>query len=280
MCQVTDTKSYDPAWQEKFRSLIATPAEAVKQIKPGHRIFIGTGCAQPQALVQALVARSEALADTEIVHLLTFGDAPYAERKLVEHFRVNSFFIAENVREIIQQGFGDYTPIFLSDIPRLFGSGRLPLDVALIQVSPPDEHGMCSLGISVDIVKSAAENAALVIAQVNTRMPRTLGDSFLHALDFDLLVPVDEPLYEVVPPEPTEVTRRIGQHVASLVEDGSTLELGIGRIPQAVLEFLGEKKDLGIHTEMFTDQIIDLMESGAITGRRKTRDEGKVVASF
>jgi acyl-CoA hydrolase/GNAT superfamily N-acetyltransferase len=271
---------YDANWQDKYQSLLATPAEAVKQIKPGQRIFIGTGCAQPQQLVRALAARSQELADTEIVHLLTFGDAPYAEKELSEHFRVNSFFIAENVREIIQQGFGDYTPIFLSEIPNLFSSGRLPLDVALIQVTPPDEHGMCSLGISVDIVKSAAENAGMVIAQVNPLMPRTLGDSFLNVHDFDVLVPAEEPLFEITAPEPTEVTWKIGQHIASLVEDGSTIELGIGRIPQAVLEFLIEKKELGIHTEMFTDRIIDMIEAGVITGSRKSIDQGKIVASF
>ncbi|MCK5270009.1 MAG: acetyl-CoA hydrolase/transferase family protein, partial [Sedimentisphaerales bacterium] len=215
-----------------------------------------------------------------IVHLLTLGDAPYAVKQLVDNFRVNSFFIAENVRDIIQAGFGDYSPIFLSDIPRLFSSGQLPLDVALIQVSPPDERGMCSLGISVDIVKSAAENAALVIAEVNPQMPRTLGDSFLHVNDIDILVPVDRPMIEVQPAKPNEVTRQIGQHIAALVEDGSTVELGIGRIPQSVLEFLGDKHDLGIHTEMFTDRIVDMIENGVITGSRKTIDQNKVVASF
>jgi len=226
------------------------------------------------------VERAGELADTEIVHLLTLGDAPYAVKQLVDNFRVNSFFIAENVRDIIQAGFGDYSPIFLSDIPRLFSSGQLPLDVALIQVSPPDERGMCSLGISVDIVKSAAENTALVIAEVNPQMPRTLGDSFLHVNDIDILVPVDRPMLEVQPARPNEVTRQIGQHIAALVEDGSTVELGIGRIPQSVLEFLGDKHNLGIHTEMFTDRIIDMIEKGVITGSRKTIDQNKVVASF
>ncbi len=272
--------SYDPNWQEKYKRMIATPEEAIKRLKPGNRVFIGTGCAQPQELVQALTNRHAELPDTEIVHLLTFGKAPYAAKELSDYFRVNSFFISENVRDIIQEGLGDYTPIFLSDIPRLFSSGQHPLDVALIQVTPPDERGMCSLGISVDIVKSAAENAALVIAQVNPQMPRTLGDSFMHVQDLDILVPVDTPLFEVHPPEVTEVTRKIGANIAGLVEDGSTVELGIGRIPQAVLEFLKEKKDLGIHTEMFTDAIIDMIESGAITGKHKSVDRGKIVASF
>ena len=272
--------TWDEHWQDKYADMIATPAEAVSRIRPGQRVFIGTGCAEPQELVRALVARGRELSDTEIVHLLTFGEAAYAKRDLSECFRVNSFFIAENVRGIIQEGLGDYTPIFLSDIPRLFTSGELPLDAALIQVTPPDEHGMCSLGISVDIVKSAAENASLVVAQVNPQMPRTLGDSLLSVHDLDILVPTDTPLIEFQAPKTDEVTRKIGEFVAALVEDGCTLELGIGRIPQAVLEFLRQKKELGIHTEMFTDTIIDLVEAGVITGKRKTLDRGKVVASF
>jgi acyl-CoA hydrolase/GNAT superfamily N-acetyltransferase len=272
--------SYDPNWQEKYRSMTATPEEAVSNIMPGHRVFVGTGCAQPVRLVQALTARSSELADTEIVHLLTIGEAPYAQRELAEHFRVNSFFIAENVRGIIQEGLGDYTPIFLSDIPRLFSSGQLPLDAALIQVTPPDRMGLCSLGISVDIVKSATENAAMVIAQVNPQMPRTLGDSFLNIQDLDILVPVDEPLFEVKQAKPTEVTCRIGEYIAALIGDGSTVEFGIGRIPQAVVEFLKDKRELGIHTEMFSDAIIELIESGVITGKRKSVNRGKVVASF
>lgn len=272
--------SYDPQWQERYADMIATAQEAVAVVQPGQRVFVGTGCAQPLELVNALVARSNELVDTEIVHLLTLGEAPYAEKSLTTHFSVNSFFIASNVRDIIQRGMGDYTPIFLSDIPRLFDSGRLPLDVALIQVTPPDATGMCSLGVSVDIVKSAAENARVVIAQVNPKMPRTLGDSMLHVLDFDYLVPSDAAIIEEPPPEPGAATREIGEYVAALVEDGSTIELGIGEIPQAVLEFLKDKKELGIHTEMFTDAIIDLVESGAITGDRKTLDRGRVVASF
>ncbi len=272
--------SYDPDWKEKYSEMIVTADEAVSRIGPGQRIFIGTGCAQPQELVKALVDRAPYLADTEIVHLLTIGDAPYAHKTLAEQFRVNSFFISDNVRDIIQEGLGDYTPIFLSDIPRLFNSGQLPLDVALIHVSPPDEDGMCSFGISVDIVMSAAENASTVIAQVNPRMPKTLGDSFINVYDIDLLVAVDTPLLESIPPEPTEVTRSIGEYVAALVDDGATVELGIGRIPQSILEFLKDKKDLGIHTEMFTDAIIDMIESGAVTGSRKSVDQGKIVASF
>jgi acyl-CoA hydrolase/GNAT superfamily N-acetyltransferase len=272
--------SYDPQWQAKYADRIVTAEAAVAAVQPGQRIFIGTGCATPQELVLALVARSNQLVDNEIVHLITLGDAPYAEKELAAHFYVNSFFIASNVRDIIQKGMGDYTPISLSDIPGLFSSGRLSLDVAMIQVTPPDEHGMCSFGVSVDIVKSAAENARVVIAQVNPKMPRTLGNSLIHIYDIDHLVPVDSPLIELAPPEPTAVTRGIGEFVSALVEDGSTLELGIGEIPQSVIELLKTKKDLGIHTEMFTDAIIDLIESGAITGDRKKLDRGKIVASF
>jgi len=275
-----NTISYDPNWQTVFEDLIVTAEQAVTHVQPGHRVFIGTGCAQPQTLVDALVARHAELADTEIVHLLTLGDAPYAEKDLAAHFTVNSFFIAQNVRHIIQEGLGGYTPIFLSDIPRLFSSGQLPLDVALIQVSPPDKDGMCSLGISVDIVKSAAENARLVIAEVNPRMPRTLGNSMLHVHDFDFLVPVDTPLIEFPVAESDPVTNDIGEYIAALVEDGATLELGIGRIPQAVLQHLEDRKEIGIHTEMLTDAVIDTIEKGVITGNRKTLDRGKIVASF
>jgi len=270
----------DHKWTERFSDMIATADEAVAIIRPGQRVFVGTGCAQPVELVRALARRSAELSDCEVVHLLTMGEAPYAEKELSQFFRVNSFYVAENVREIIQEGLGDYTPVFLSDIPKLIQSGQVPLDVALIQVTPPDERGMCSLGISVDIVKSAAENAALVIAQVNPQMPRTMGDSALNVYDLDVLVPVDAPLLEVQPPEVTPQVRGVGEHVAALIEDGSTIELGIGVIPNAIVEFLKAKQDLGIHTEMFTDTILDLIDAGVVTGDRKTIDRGKIVASF
>ena len=272
--------TYDVTWQEKYKGMVSTPEEAVAIVRPGQRVFVGTGGAQPLALVRALVARHSELADTQVIHMLTLGEAPYAFKDLTDYFSVNTFFVADNVRNIIQEGYGDYTPIYLSDVPRLFKSGQMPLDVALIQVSPPDSQGRCSFGISVDIVKSAAENAGLVIAQVNPQMPRTLGDSFVSVYDLDVLVPVDEPLVEMNAPVITETSRAIGGNIASLVDDGSTLEMGIGRIPHAVLEFLGGKKDLGIHTEMVTDAVIDMIESGIITGAQKTTDRGKVVTSF
>ena len=272
--------NYDVTWQEKYKGMVSTPEEAVAIVRPGQRVFVGTGGAQPLALVRALVARHSELADTQVIHMLTLGEAPYAFKDLTDYFSVNTFFVADNVRNIIQEGYGDYTPIYLSDVPQLFKSGQMPLDVALIQVSPPDSQGRCSFGISVDIVKSAAENAGLVIAQVNPQMPRTLGDSFVSVFDLDVLVPVDEPLVEMNAPVITETSRAIGGIIASLVDDGSTIEMGIGRIPHAVLEFLGGKKDLGIHTEMVTDAVIDMIESGIITGAQKTTDRGKVVTSF
>ncbi|MCL4466159.1 MAG: GNAT family N-acetyltransferase [Chloroflexi bacterium] len=271
---------HDPDWQDKYKDMIATAEEAMASIRPGQKIFIGTGGAQPLQLVRALVARSKELADTQVIHMMTLGDAPYAYKELSDHFSVNTFFVADNVRTVIQEGYGEYTPMFLSDVPRLFQSGQMPLDVALIQITPPDDQGRCSLGISVDIVKSAAQNASLVVAQVNPQMPRTLGDSFVSIFDLDVLVPVDEPLVESSPPRVDDITRAIGENIASLVEDGSTIELGIGRIPHAVLEFLKDKKDLGIHSEMITDPVIDMIEAGVVTGAQKHTDRGKVVASF
>lgn len=276
----TKPPTYDPDWQQKYASMIETAEGAVKKLRPGQRVFIGTGCAEPTTLVQALTKRGAELTDTELVHLSTFGEAPYAQKEMRQFFRVNSLFIAKNVREVIQEGLGDYTPIYLSDIPRLFKSGQLPLDAALIQVTPPDAHGMCSLGVSVDVVKSAAENASLVIAEVNPHMPRTLGNSSLHVYDLDVLVPTDRPLPELSYAEESEDARLIAEHIAALIEDGSTIEFGIGRIPQALTKLLTQKRHLGIHTELLTDGIVDLVKSGAVTGERKKMDHGKIVASF
>ena len=267
-------------WKEKYKGKVTTAASAMKLVKSGCNVFIGTGCAQPQHLVNALVEYSSNVRDVHIIHLLTMGTAPYVDEKLRDRFKLNTFFIAENVRQTIRNGFGDYTPIFLWDIPRQFETGRIPIDVALISVSPPDAGGRCSFGVSVDIVKSAAANAKYIIAQVNSRMPRTFGDSFIHVNDIEVMVPFDEDIIEVTVPEPDEVLRRIGQNVARLVDDGSTIECGIGRIPQALAEFLKDKKDLGVHTEMFGDWIIDLIDCDVITCAKKTLNRGKVVASF
>ena len=267
-------------WKEKYQDKISTAAAAMKLIKSGNSIFIGTGCAQPQHLVNALVEYSSKIYDAHIIHLLTMGTAPYADEKFREKFKMNSFFIADNVRDAFARGIGDYTPIFLSEIPLEFETGRIPVDVAMISVTPPDANGLCSLGVSVDIVKAAASNAKYVIAQVNSRMPRTFGDCFVHVNTIDVLVPHDEEIIEIPIPEPTETLRRIGQNIARLVDDGSTIECGIGRIPQALAEFLKDKKDLGVHTEMFSDWIIELIECGAITCAKKTLNRGKIIASF
>ncbi len=273
-------KSTGTEWQDAYSDMLATPRQAAKLIKPGQRVFIGTGCGEPVALVDALTERAHELADVEIIQLLAKGMAPYADRRFSGSFKVNSFFIGTAIRQHIQEGLGDYTPVLLSDIPRLFSSGRLPLDVVLIQVTPPDSRGQVSLGVSVDIVKSAAENGSLVIAQVNPRMPRTLGESFMDIYDLDVLVPVDMEILERQQSTTTEDTLKIGEYIAALIEDGATIEFGIGRIPHGVIEFLKDKKDLGIHTELLTDSIIPLIESGAVTGRRKTVDRNKIVASF
>lgn len=276
----------DPHWREKYADMIATPKKALARVKNGQRVFVGTGCGEPQLLVEALTDRAAELADVEIVHLLTKGDARYADPRFAASFTVNSFFIGQNVRGLIQEGMGSYTPMLLSDIPDQFNSGKLPLDVVLIQVSEPNMLGKVSLGISVDIVKSASENGSLVIAQVNKQMPWTCGDSQLDIYDLDILVPADIPLLERPSKPLNEVTKKIAQHIASLVEDGSTIEFGlgripgIGRIPAACMLYLTDKKDLGIHSELITDSVIRLIESGAVTGARKTTDQGKIVTSF
>ena len=265
-------------WRERYSAKIKSADEALQVLKPGHRLFIGSACGTPQKLVQALADCPTE--DVEITHLLTLGVAPYAQEKLASRYRVNALFIMPNVRPAVWEGRADYTPVFLSEIPELFKSGRLPLDVALIHVTPPDEHGFCSFGVSVDITKPAAEAARYVIAEVNPRMPRTLGNSFIHVSKLDALVENDAPIYEFTTPGPSEVTRRIARNVADLVEDGSTIQVGYGGIPSALLTYLKEKKDLGVHTEVFSDSTIDLIEAGVINCRRKTLHPGKVIASF
>lgn len=267
-------------WKDTYREQITTAAAAMKLIQPGNTVFVATGCGQPHHLVEAMVRHTDHVYDAHVIHLLTIGAAPYVAPEFRDRFKMNSFFVADNVRDALHQGIGDYTPIFLSEIPRLFESGTIPVDVALISVTPPDANGLCSLGVSVDIVKSAAANAKYVVAQVNSRMPRTLGSSFIHVHDIDMLVPHDEEIIEIPVPQPDETLKLIGQNIARLVDDGSTIECGIGQIPQALAEYLRDKKDLGIHTEMFSDWIIDLVECGAITCAKKTINRGKIVASF
>ncbi|MFX0107764.1 MAG: GNAT family N-acetyltransferase, partial [Candidatus Hodarchaeota archaeon] len=269
-------------WTEKYKKKVMTADKAIGKIKRGTRIFLGTGCGVPYHLVQELANHAHKMADNEIVHLLTLGDTPSADPKFQAQFRHNTFFVSENIREAVSEGRADYSPIMLSDIPRLFRSKRMPLDVALIQVSPPDEHGYCSLGISVDITKAGAESADLVIAQVNNRMPVTQGNSYLNVRDIDYLVPYDEPLLEFHAAEGDETIDLIGSYVARVIENESTLELGIGALPQAVCNNLQETgvRDLGIHTEMFSDSLIPLIESGVVTNSKKTIHKDKVIASF
>ena len=266
-------------WKERYGDKVVAAERAAAAVSPGHRVFIGSGAGEPQTLVEALSAQ-EGLSDTEIIHLLTLGVATYAEPRLGSRFRHNAYFIGPNVRQAVNEGRADYTPVFLSEIPRLFRSGRVVIDVAMIEVSPPDAHGYCSFGVSTDIVKAAAESAHLVVAEVNEQMPRALGDCFIHARDIDLMVPSDRPILEAVQGEPEELAKRIARHIANLVVDGATLQLGIGTIPDAVLHYLGGFKNLGVHTEMFSDGIIPLVEQGVIDNSRKTLHRGKIVASF
>jgi acyl-CoA hydrolase/GNAT superfamily N-acetyltransferase len=269
------------SWEEIYKKKVMKATKAIRLIKKGGpRIFIGTGCGQPQLLVEELASDNNDIVDAEIYHLLTQGDAPYIEQKHSKKFRTSSFFLAPNVREGIIGGRGDYTPIFLSEIPRLFKTGKIPLDAALIQTSPPDKSGYLSLGISVDIVKAAVDNSLQVIAEVNPNMPRTFGDTTIPIDMVDAVVESDRDIIEFSLPEPDEAIDNIARNIATLIDDGSTVEVGIGNIPQAVLKYLQEKNDIGIHTEMFNDAIIPLVESGAINGRKKTINRGKIIASF
>lgn len=268
------------AWSEIYRDRIVTAEEAVKVIQSGQRIFLTGNCSVPQTLMGTLVERAPQLEDVEIVQVLTIGAADYVAPGLEEHLRVNTLFISDNVRAAVNEGRADFTPCLLGEVPLLFSRGILPLDVALIHVSPPDEHGFCSLGVEVGITKTAAASAKVVVAEVNPQMPRTLGDAFIHVSKVDHVVPVDYELPEVSMGEPTELSQRIGRHVAKLIEDGSTLQMGIGAIPDGVLAHLEDKKDLGVHTELFSDGVVDLYEAGVITNERKTLHKGKMIAGF
>lgn len=254
--------------------------EALSVVRSGDRVFIHSVAAAPRVLIEALVARAPELRGVEIVHLHTEGPAPYADPAYTESFRINALFVGANVREAINAGRGDYVPIFLSEVPALFRRGIMPIDVALIHVSPPDRHGFCSLGVSVDATRAAVQCARYVIAQVNPRMPRTHGDGLIHVRQIHALVEVDEPLPETHPSPPTEIETRIGRYVAELVEDGATLQMGIGAIPNAVLAALEGHRDLGVHTEMFSDGVIDLVQKGVITNAQKRVHPGKIVAGF
>jgi 4-hydroxybutyrate CoA-transferase len=267
---------------KNYQSRIVTADEAVQHIKSGDRIFLTGNCSVPQMTLAALVKYAPNLQNVEICQALTIGPADYVDPSMEGHLRVNTMFISANVRNAVNQGRADFTPVLLSEFPLLFRKKILPIDVALIHISPPDEHGFCSLGVEVGLTKSAAESAKTIIAEVNQQMPRTLGDSFIHVSKLDCIVPVDYPLPELAMGNdgPSEVVEAIAGHIAELIPDGATMQLGIGAIPDAVLKFLFEKKDLGIHTELFSDGIIDLVEAGVLTNARKTLHPGKIIAGF
>ena len=254
--------------------------EAVAAVQSGNRVFIHSVAAAPRRLVDALTARSRSLRVVEIVQLHTEGEAPYALPEMAHSFRVNTVFVGPNVRRAVQDGRADYLPVFLSEVPKLFRSGLLPLDVALVQVSPPDRHGFCSLGVSVDASRAAVQTARVVVAQVNRFMPRTHGDGLIHVDDIDFAVEADEPLPELHHHPLGDVDLAIGRHCAELVDDGATLQLGIGTVPDATLQALSDHQRLGIHTEMLSEGIVDLVERGVVTGEMKRVHPGKVVAGF
>ena len=268
------------SWADPYRSRLTTAEAAVQVIRSGQRVFLTGNCSVPRLLLGALVARAQELTDVELVTVLTIGPAPHADPSLQGHLKINTLFISDNIRSAVQEGRADFTPCLLSEVPLLFRTGRLPLDVALIHVSPPDEHGFCSLGVEAGLIKTPAQMAGIVIAEINERMPRTLGDSFIHISKIDHAVPVDYPLAELPMGEANELSMRIGEHAAALVEDGSTMQMGIGSIPDAVLNHLGGKRDLGVHTELFSDGVMDLVQRGVITNERKTLHPGKIVAGF
>ncbi|MFZ4848210.1 MAG: acetyl-CoA hydrolase/transferase family protein [Caldilinea sp.] len=259
---------------------ITSAEEAVKAIKSSDRVFVHGGVATPAQLILALTARAEELRDVEIVHLHTEGPAPYAAANYTASFRTNCLFVGANIRNAVNEGLADYIPIFLSEVPGLFRRGILPLDVALVQISPPDRHGFCSLGVSVDVARAAVQVARHVIAQINPNMPRTHGDGLIHVSALHSAVVVDDPLPEIVASQPTPLESAIGRYVAELIEDGATLQMGIGAIPNAVLAALHTHRDLGIHTEMFADGAIDLIERGVVNNAQKRIHPGKVVSSF
>jgi len=267
-------------WRDTYLRRLTSAERALSNIKRGARIFISSGCGEPQHLVSALARLKIPLADTEVIQVHTLGVAPYAQEKLGERFRLRTFFIGKNVREPVGEGRADYSPIHLSDVPGLFSRGQVRLDMALIQVSPPDHHGYCSFGVSVDIVKAATESAAVVVAQVNSQMPRVLGDSFIHVNDLDYIVEANEPLLELESHPANEISEKIGVYIADLIEDGSTIQIGYGSVPNACCCALLDKKHLGVHTEMFSDGLINLIEAGAIDNSRKTLHRGKLIASF
>lgn len=265
-----------------YQSRILTAEDAVKKIQSGQRVFLTGNCSTPQTVLAALVRHAPNLRDVEICQALTVGPADYVSPEMAGHLRVNTMFISANIRKAVQDGRADFTPVLLSEFPLLFKNGHLPVDIALVHLSPPDEHGFCSFGIENGLTKSAAESAKIIIAEINEQMPRTLGDSFIHVSRVNHIVPVDYPLAEMAmgSEEVDEPTQKIAGYVAELIPDGATMQMGIGAIPDAVLKFLYNKKHLGIHTELFSDGVIDLVEAGVLTNMQKSLHPGKIVAGF
>ena len=266
-------------WKTWYKDHCCTAEEAVRRIPSHSRVAVAHATGEPSCLLDAMVKNAVQYEDVEIVHMVAMGKAEYCKPEYRKNFRHNSFFLGASTRTAAAEGRADFTPVYFSEIPALL-EGELRPDAALIQVSPPDRHGYCSLGVSVDYTKTAAETARLVIAQVNRQMPRTLGDSFLPVTRFDCIVETDEPVIELAPPNISETERAIGAYAASLIRDGDTLQLGIGAIPDAVLLFLKEKRDLGIHSEMFSDGVVELAEAGVVTNAKKTLHRGQSVATF
>ncbi|MFZ1314989.1 GNAT family N-acetyltransferase [Methanothrix sp.] len=276
----TILEDFKKIYPEKFPS----PEAIFSRIHAGDRIFIGTGCGEPQYLVHELVdyvnKNPKAFFDAELIHIWTLGVAPYTDEKFQDNFRLDSFFVGDSTRGSVNRGAADYTPVFLSSVPDLFRSEMVPVDIALVQTSLPDKHGYLSLGISVDVVKSALKKSEIVVAQVNENMPRTHGDGFVHINDIDFILPHDEPLLEYSVKAPNDIVQKIGKYVARIIEDGSTIQVGYGLIPDEVMHSLEEKEDLGVHTELLSDGIIELMKKGVITNQRKIHNPGKTSASF
>jgi 4-hydroxybutyrate CoA-transferase len=272
-------------WESNYRSKVCDVDTALACVKSGDRVYVGSGAGVPVQLIDGLLRRAGApgnsrLHDVEIVHILTFAEAPYVAPEYEGIFRHNALFIGPNVRCAVQEGRADFTPIFLSEIPDLFRNGTLPIDVALISLSAPDEHGFCSFGVEVGTTRPAAETAHIVVAEINRQMPRTLGNSFIHVSRLDYVVEVDYPLPEAPQGGSSELHMKVGQHIAEMIPDGATLQMGLGSIPDAVLKNLRHHKDLGVHTELFSDGVIDMVESGVITCARKTFHPYKIVAGF
>ncbi len=267
-------------WKDMYNNKIVTAEEAVKNIKSGDRVVTGHACGEPQQIIAAMVKNKDSYRNVEIVHMISMGKSQYAMPDMAGHFRHNSLFVGATTREAVFDGRADYTPCFFSKIPDLFKEGTLPVDVAIVQLSRPDEHGYCSFGVSNDYTKAAAESAKIVMAELNDKMPRTMGDSFIHISDIDYIVETSNDVIELKPPKIGAVERAIGENCAKLIEDGSTLQLGIGAIPDAVLLFLKDKKNLGIHSEMISDGVVDLIESGVVTNKLKTLHPGKTIATF